>query len=338
MFDSRRCLGALGFVLALTACGGGAFTSADEGAGATGNGGRAGSSGKLPPGATGGGIGIDEPPSSGGTGSIDPGDVIEPGDTGGAPGMVGGGQSGAGVVEPEPEPEPMPIELDLTECGADAFGTGIEPTLYSTLDDAEAITEPAIGELGFVSNAEEDYHGGQCGTGINIDQPGDYVKYHYQDNGVVHYSTLVGAMDFWYLPSYSHTDGLNHHLFSSANWATAGGFRIRKAAANNENAFQVIVASTSLEPMEISVPADAYELVPNQWARITLVWYLATELEQRYVRLYLDGKLAGELVPENTFVMNPDLGGYFVFGVWDFGDPEHAAGILDDLKVFGRGP
>lgn len=331
MFDSTRCTGALGLVLLLAACGGGAFTAADDGAGASGSGASAGSSGKLPPGATGGGMGIDDPPSSGGIGSVDPG---EPGENGGEPGMVGGGEGGSGSGDPGV----VTPSLDLTECGADAFGTGIMPTLYSTLDSAVAITEPAIGELGFVGNAEGDYHGDRCGTGINVDQAGDYVKYHYQDNGVVHYSTLVGAMDFWYLPSFSHTDGLNHHLFSSANWATAGGFRLRKAAADNDNAFQVIVASSSLEPMELSVAADDYELSPNQWARITLIWYLAPDLEERYVRLYIDGQQVGEVVPDNTFVMNPDLGGYFVFGVWDFGDPEHAAGILDDLKIFGRGP
>lgn len=335
MLDSTRCLGALGLVLALTACGGGAFSAADEGAGASGNGGSVGSGGKLPPGATGGGTGIDEPPSSGGTGSIDPGDVIEPGETGGEPGVVGGGEAGSGNVDPGEE---MPPRLDLIECGADAFGTGIMPTLYSTLDSSIAITEPAIGELGFVGNAEGDYHGDHCGTGINIDQTGDYVKYHYQDNGVVHYSTVVGAMDFWYLPSYQHTDGLNHNLFSAANYDLFGGFRIRKAGADDGNSFQVLVASGSLEVLALDVAADAYELSANQWARITLIWYLAPDLEERFVRLYIDGTQVGELAAPSTFLMDPDLDGYFVLGGWAFGDEQHAAGILDDLKVFGRGP
>jgi hypothetical protein len=326
----------LSFVLSLgtLSCGGEAFVGAGpEGSGGSDSGG----GGKLPPSATGGGTAIvPEPPGAAGSQMVEPGDVT-PLPSGGTGSGTGGamGQSGS---DPGPEPGVNPTTIDLIDCGPNAFGTGIVPTLYSTLDSAPAITEPMIGELGFVGNDEGDYHGENCGLGINIDQSYDYIKYHYADNGVVHYSPVVGSMDFWYMPAYQHTDGLNHHVFGTANWANVGGFRMRKAAANNANSFQVIVASSTLETMEISVPADQYSLSPGEWTRITLVWYLGPDMPERFVRLFMDGTLVGEREPASDFFMESDEGGFFTLGVWNIGDPEHAAGILDDFKVFARGP
>ena len=330
MIDRLRAARFLSFALALGSlhCSGETFVSADpEGSGGNESGG---SNAKLPPSSTAGGTAV--PPNPGGTigGSSQ---MVEPGDVTPQP---GGGTGGGTGTEPDPGVEPN--TLDLTDCGPNAFGTGIVPTLYSTLDSSPAITEPMIGQLGFVGNAEGDYHGDHCGLAINIDQNGDYIKYHYQDNDVRHYSPVVGSMDFWYRPSYAHTDGLNHHLFGTASWATLGGFRMRKAAANNANAFQVIVASSTLETMDLSVPADQYSFEAGQWVRITLVWYLSPDMPQRFVRLFMDGTQVGEVVPDNDFFMEADEGGYFVLGVWDFADPEHAAGFLDDFKVFPRGP
>jgi hypothetical protein len=330
---------ALTLVAAVTSlhCGGEQFSAAPSADGA----GNQGASGQEPPLASageapGGGTGNDVGPQGGRPGSGAAGSGAgDPSGDAGQPGAAGNdGAGGSGSDDPIDEE----ITLELTPCGANAFGTGIEPTLYSTLDSELAITQPEVGELGFVGNAVDDYHGDLCGTSINIDQSGDYVKYHYQDNGVQHFSPLVGALDFWYRPTFEHTDGLNHHLFSTANWQTAGGFRIRKAASNNANALQVIVGSAALQTLELSVAADDYALSPGVWARVTMVWYLGPELERRYVRLFVDGKLKGELEAPATFQMAPDVNGYFVFGVWDFADPEHASGLLDDLKVFNRGP
>jgi hypothetical protein len=312
-------------------CGGAAFTAADDSSSSGGSGGGNGSAGTATRPVA--GTGSDEPdePGQGGTSSVEPGAMagqagIEPDD----PGVIGSGGGGE---------DPTVTELDLAKCGADAFGTGIMPTLYSTLDSAVAVTEPAIGELGFVGNAEGDYHGGPCGLAINIDQTGDYIKYHYQDNDVRHFDPRVGGMDFWYMPSFSHTDGLNHDLFGTANWATVGGMRLRKASAENLNAFQVILRGAVLEQVvQINVPASEYELNAGEWTRITLIWYLAADLPERYARLFLNAQLVGEVVPPNTFQMAPDPDGFFVLGVWDFGDAQHASGLLDDFKVFSRGP
>lgn len=320
-------------------CSGAAFTANDDASGgsSSGTGGGNGTAGStVRPMA---GTGSDEPdePGQGGTNSVEPGGVAgqtgtEPDD----PGVIGSGGAGGGGGD---DPDPIEPTLDLTKCGADAFGTGIMPTLYSTLDNAVAVTEPAIGELGFVGNAEGDYHGARCGLAINIDQTGDYIKYHYQDNDVRHFDPLVGSMDFWYMPSYSHTDGLNHHLFGTANWATVGGMRMRKAAAENLNAFQVILRGAALDQVvQISVPAAQYELTAGEWTRITLIWYLAADFSERYARLFMNGELVGEVLPPSTFQMAPDLNGFFVLGVWDFGDEQHASGLLDDFKVFSRGP
>lgn len=281
------------------------------------------------PGGAGANNGIDPDPSGQ---AGDSGSESNGGESNGGESNAGQGGSGTDPVVNEPR------TLDLTACGADAFGVGIMPTLYSTLDSAAAITGPAIGELGFVGNAEGDYHGDHCGTAINIDQPSDYIKYHYQDNDVRHFTPLVGAMDFWYRPGYVHTDGLNHHLFGTANWQTAGGFRMRKAASDLQNAFQVMIASSTLQVLEIKVPATEYAFSPGVWTRISLIWYLSPDFEERYVRLFLNGTQVGEVDVPVTFQMAPDPNGFFVLGVWDFNDPGHAAGWLDDFKVFGRGP
>jgi hypothetical protein len=324
-------------------CGGAQFTSEPDGQGASGNSG--GTKNSAPITSAGDGSGDNQvDPSRGGSsansGGDDGGDdTPEPMGSGGDSGVVSnGGEGGSGTTGGTDPGVDDPIELDLTACGADAFGTGIMPTLYSTLDSAEAITDPAIGVLGFVGNAEGDYHGDHCGTAINIDQSSDYVKYHYQDEGTRHFNPMVGAMDFWYRPSYAHTDGMNHHLFGTANWQTAGGFRLRKAAGDLQNAFQVMIASSTFQVLEINVPANAYAFSPGVWTRISLVWYLSPDFEERYVRLFLNGTEAGEVAAPVTFQMAPDANGFMVLGVWDFNDPGHASGWIDDFKIFGRGP
>lgn len=324
-------------------CGGAQFTTLPDGQGGSGSAG--GSKNNAPVAAAGddSGSGLTDPSRGGGSsnsgGADDGGDVTpDPNGSGGDSGVVSNaGQGGSSTTLPEPVVD-EPIKLDLTACGADAFGTGIMPTLYSTLDNAAAITDPAIGVLGFVGNAEGDYHGDHCGTAINIDQSYDYVKYHYQDEGTRHFNPMVGAMDFWYRPSYAHTDGLNHHLFGTANWQTAGGFRLRKAASDLENAFQVMIASSTFQVLEIKVPADKYALSPGVWTRISLVWYLSPDFQERYVRLFLNGTEAGEVSVPVTFQMAPDPNGFMLLGVWDFNDPGHASGWIDEFKIFGRGP
>lgn len=342
-FTVGRCAFVLG-VFTLH-CGGAQFTSAPDGQGASGNSG--GTKNGTPVASAGDDSGNDpvDSPRGGNRGSNNGGagdggdDTPDPTGNAGEPGVVSSaGQAGSGTTGgPDPGVD-EPIELDLTACGADAFGTGIMPTLYSTLDSAAAITDPAIGVLGFVGNAEGDYHGDHCGTAINIDQSFDYVKYHYQDEGTRHFNPMVGAMDFWYRPSYAHTDGLNHHLFGTANWATSGGFRLRKAAGDLQNAFQVMIASSTFQTLEINVPANAYALSPGVWTRISLVWYLSPDFQERYVRLFLNGTEAGSVDVPVTFQMAPDANGFMLLGVWDFNDPTHASGWLDDFKIFGRGP
>ena len=324
-------------------CGGEQFTSAPDGQGASGN--TAGTKNSAPVASAGDDSGDDQvDPSRGGSsgsnGGADDGggDPPDPLGNAGDSGVVSNaGQGGAVTGGPDPVVD-EPIELDLTACGADAFGTGIMPTLYSTLDNALAITDPAIGVLGFVGNAEGDYHGDHCGTGINIDQAYDYVKYHYQDEGTRHFNPMVGAMDFWYRPSYAHTDGVNHHLFGTANWGTAGGFRMRKAASDAQNAFQVMIASSTFQVLEINVPANEYAFSPGVWTRISLVWYLSPDFQERYVRLFFNGTEVGEAIAPVTFQMAPDANGFMLLGVWEFNDPTHASGWLDEFKIFGRGP
>lgn len=275
--------------------------------------------------------------STGGTHSGDP-PATTAGGTSSAPGAAGSGGTGAATGGSSGGHDEPRIMLDLTDCGADAFGTDIRPTLYSTLDSAPAITEPAIGELGFVGNAENDYRGGRCGSGTNIDQPSDYIKYHYQDNEVRHFDPLIGTMDFWYQPSFTHTDGLEHHLFGTANFELVGGMRMSKTSSDEGNALLATFRGPQVGDLEIRVPASGYQLTAGEWTRITLVWYLAADLPQRYTRLFIDGALAGEALPAVAFQMASDPSGYFVLGVWALDDSRHAAGVFDELKVFSRGP
>lgn len=309
-------------VLALAAlrCGGPTFTG-DEDRGGTG----AAAGGPSRPNAGSGGEGEPQPGGGGSDGGPSGSDGGAGGDT-----FPSAGSGGAGGM-----PRPR---LDLSECGADAFGTGIAPTLYSTLDSAEAIIEPAIGELGFVGNQEGDYHGGRCAAAVNIDQQGDYIKYHYQDNEERHFDVMLGTLDFWYQPAYDHTDGQAHHLFGTANFDTVGGIRLSKAGAAEDNALVATFRGAQLGELSITVPSSEYSLSRGEWTRLTLVWYLGPQLPQRYTRLFIDGVLAGEAMPSGVFQMAPDLDGYFTLGVWSLNDPAHGAGLFDELKVFPRGP
>src|SRR5690606_22064826 len=124
-----------------------------------------------------------------------------------------------------------------------------------------------------------------------------HVSYRQIKDGYQNFEYTQGSLAFWFLQEFSHTDGKNHHLFASndeGRWNNSGGIRIRKAAANNGNAFQVI-ATTQGNPgpaiyRETSIAASDYSFVKSRWVHIKVSWdFRVTSALGQNVRVYFDG-------------------------------------------------
>jgi hypothetical protein len=74
----------------------------------------------------------------------------------------------------------------------------------STLESAAAVTTPDIGAAGTASGAIS-FVAGRYGQGARIVANGDTITF-----PAAEVNPLAGAVEFWFQPTYAHTDGVQH--------------------------------------------------------------------------------------------------------------------------------
>ncbi len=221
--------------------------------------------------------------------------------------------------------------------------SGIRALLCSTLDDAVSITSPSIGSgagAGHLTVPLDDFVAAQIDEGIRIDGAAEYVRFQQADGATTNFDSDQGTIDFWYLPSYVETDGVNHHLIGTQPWGGTGGLRIRKAAADNTNHFQAIFIDDTGGfgggAGETSVNPANYTFTPGVWIRIRVTWDFTVAGGVQNVRIYFDDVEAtyaqtrtgsANMVPEDA---SRDV----YVGAWDAVDVDTADGVIDQLVIY----
>lgn len=242
--------------------------------------------------------------------------------TGGAGG--GGGQGGSGGAAPTCE-----------------SGTARALVLlHTTLDDLASVIQPEVGsgqEASVDTNPPNDFVPAIHGNGIQIDAAGEHVRFRQFGVGGANLNPARGALDFCYLPSYDHTDGVDHALLGAE--FNPGMLRIRKAGTSASNRFEVI-AGNGTNAVVTSVPAASYALVAGTWARITVSWDYTVGDGQPQVHVYIDGvEVVDPDGPTGPFPMPlVNLADFLYLGAISDGTtpPWNASGVIDELVIYGE--
>lgn len=267
----------------------------------------------------------DEPDGSPGAGgATSSGTASGGGGVGGAGTTTGTGGTGTGGAS--------------TSCAGNPAGA----LLFTTLDDAASISSPVAGSglgAGHVTTPANDFIAALTGNGIRIDGPNEYVRFQETAAGP-NFSHVRGTLDFCYQPTYLPTDGANHHLFGTSGFSATGGMRVRKAASNNANRFQVIILddNSQFAGGETAILPGNVPFVPGVWVRVTVSWDLMVAAGQQNTRVYFDGVEP----PYDTTAIGPasmpaaSASEFVYVGAWDAVDSETASGVLDELKLYGQ--
>ncbi len=213
--------------------------------------------------------------------------------------------------------------------------------LHSTLDDLDSVTTPAVGAGSgqVMTMPADDFVPALDGNGIYIDEGSDVLGFPQRANGNNNINFEQGTIDFCFRPDFDHTDGLNHALFDARAPMNAGGgfIRMRKAAMNNNNTFQVLF----LEPGdmgtfgELAIDPNDYALNAGKWVRITVSWDFTVGPNEQNLRVYFDGvelidpdpPLGPQTMPSASNNRSMFIG-HFPNNDWP------AFGTIDDFKLY----
>ncbi len=229
-----------------------------------------------------------------------------------------------------------------TGMGGGCEGLGDQGLLlHSTLDDAGAVMNPAVGAgMGQVfTMPADDFVPGLDGDAVYIDAGAEFIRFPQRANGNDNINFEQGTIDFCYRPDYDHTDGENHALFEArgSNMSGGGFIRVRKAAQNNANSFQVLFleAGNMATFGELAIDANDYAWTAGEWVRVTVSWDFTVGGNEQNLRAYLDGV---ELIdpdpplgPQN--MPSPGNMGNIFVGFFNMNDWP-ASGAIDDFKLY----
>ncbi len=300
---------------------GGSATGGSAGSGTGGSG----TGGTGAGGSAGGGTGGSAGAGTGGSAGAGTGGSAGAG-TGGSAGAGAGGAAGSGGAGGAPT------------CDAGSRPGGV--LLHTTLDSRMAIGSPAAGAGtgAFVTMPNNDFRPALVGDGIRLDQANEEVTFPQRVGSASNIDFVAGAIDFCYLPDYDHADDVNHALFTNTNFS-AGGIRIRKAGASNNNAFQVILTDTSGGGFagQTEIPVGNYRLQTGVWTRVTVSWDFTVGMNERNVRVYFDGAEATPSTTSNGPLTMPAASTTESIVIGRFaGQTWNPLGVLDEFYVYGR--
>ncbi len=217
---------------------------------------------------------------------------------------------------------------------------GIQPLLYTTLDNALAVSSPVngIGAGSVISTTPtNDFVVGGVGNGIRIDGANEFVSF-VETNGTTNNVNLTaGTIDFWYQPFYANTDGISHRIFSIGNRNAAGSIALYKRTATYNNDLYVQVMDAAGGPHVTTVPTAAYGWSANQWVELRITWDSTVATGVASIHVYLNGieVTAYSTLATGGFAMPlPSTSQTIYIGSVSNVETNAATGVLDEFKIY----
>jgi glucose/arabinose dehydrogenase len=220
--------------------------------------------------------------------------------------------------------------------------TPVPALLGSTLDNASSVLMPASGtgsNASINTTPADDFVPALDGNGLRIDASGEYAQFVQTDGVTQNIELDKGAIDFWFQPTYNHTDGLRHYLFATGTFgATPGGIFVLKNNALNQNQLNVNITDASGAFHVTGVDPIYYSWTPGEWVHVRVSW--DTTISGQNVHIYLKGTEvpAYAYVSTGPISMAAESTTQFIYlGQQKPGGTVPANGIFDDFILVGPG-
>jgi hypothetical protein len=170
------------------------------------------------------------------------------------------------------------------------------PLLYTTLDDASAVSHPVYGSgvgarvVSFPSNS---FVPALAGGGVRLDADGERVTFPQVVNGVKNIELDRGTMDFWFRPNFASDDDIKYTIVGTGNWTSIkpkGSLHFGKHNQSNFNKLFLIFFDANGMRFEHEVSTADYHWSAGSWQHITITWHFRNARGAQNLHLYLNGR------------------------------------------------
>ncbi|MGE0788118.1 MAG: LamG-like jellyroll fold domain-containing protein [Sandaracinaceae bacterium] len=243
-----------------------------------------------------------------------------------------------------------------TDAGAGGVDGGSEVAvllLYSSLDDANAVTHPAVGTgvgATLSSTPGDDFAAGHVGGGILSDDPDDFARFAETDGVHANVELTRGTMELWFLPSYDHDDDQKYVLVATGSWPGPGIVTLVKQNGSNGNALELVFdeldaagcapAPPTCSRRENRVASSDYAWRAGEWVLIRFTWDWTVPDGTRNVHIYIDGAevplIAGLATTGPAVVPDERADDYVWIGNRAPSGGFRAGGVIDEVRVWDR--
>lgn len=170
------------------------------------------------------------------------------------------------------------------------------PLLYTTLDDAAAVSRPVFGSgvgATVVSVPSNSFIPAMFAGGVQLDANGERVSYPQVANGVKNIELDRGTMDFWFRPNFASDDNVKYTIAGTGNWTSIkpkGSFHFGKHNLSNYNKLFLIFFDANGVRYEHNVTTADYHWNAGSWQHVTITWNFRNRREAQNMHLYLNGR------------------------------------------------
>jgi hypothetical protein len=213
------------------------------------------------------------------------------------------------------------------------------PLLYTTLDNAAAVSAPVKGTgtgASVQTTPPNDFVPGFLNNGLLINGPQQYARFQETDGVTQNVNLAKGSVDFWYQPAYANTDGVAHRLFDIGPSGYAGSIGLYKRVGSLNNDLWLYVVASNGTQMYTGVPATSYSWTAGQWVEIRVTWDSTVASGIQNAHIYVNGKEPTyEFAATGPFSMPaPSTTNFIYLGASSATDTNTATGILDEFKIY----
>ena len=239
------------------------------------------------------------------------------------------------IPSPTPTLSPSPtLTPSITPTPSVTPTATVAPIFYTTLDNQNAVTTPALGvgaTVGDIDGVEYVTVYGATGARFN---PGNYINFNPTSNNI---DKTKGRFTFRYKADYFNMGGPPVSLFSIRN-DNNNYLTLQKKDGEVLVATYKATTSSSTNMNELIVQAGDYSYSPSTWVNFELIYDITQNVDQE-IRLFMNGvELPHTHTSGKTVTAAMQTPVDFLVGSLFISENTSARGVIDEFKYYNYYP